>query len=254
MIARALARFLALTLLAASTASFAAAELRVAVAANFLGTLQVLAEDYRAQSGVRLLISAGSSGALYAQIVNGAPFDVFLSADSARPAALVEAGLAAPGSRFTYAIGVPVLWSARPGLVDDAGAVLRGAGFRHLALADPRNAPYGAAAQQVLEHLGLWQRLGDERRLVRAQSIGQAYSQVASGAAPLGFVALAQVLAEDGSIAGSHWIPPSDWHAPIVQQAVALRSGDQARSAAFLAWLRSPPAAAAIAAAGYRQD
>ncbi len=229
-----------------------AQELRAAVAANFLGTLQTLAERYEAVSGTRLVLSAGSSGALYAQIVNGAPFDLFLSADQERPEALERDGLSLTDSRFTYAEGIPVLWSPRPNVVDEDGAVLHGKTFRHLALADPRNAPYGAAAQQVLESIGAWHALNDQRRLVRAQSIGQAYNQVASGAAELGFVALTQVQQPDGSIPGSYWIPPGELYQPITQQAVILTRGNQQAAAAFMDWMRSEEALTLIRAAGYR--
>jgi molybdate transport system substrate-binding protein len=232
-----------------------AAEIKVAVAANFNGTLQRLAPLYAEASGHRLLLSPGSSGALTTQILNGAPFDVFLSADSARPARLEAEGLAVPGSQFVYALGVPVLWSASPDLVDSQGAVLRGDGFRHLAIAEPRNAPYGAAAQQILSGLGAWDRLVSAGRIVKGNSIGQTYSQVASGAAALGFVALAQIRTADG-IAGSHWVPPSALYAPIEQAAVALqRADDPAAAQHFLHWLRTDPAAhRVIEAAGYGLD
>ena len=229
-----------------------AVEIKVAVAANFNGTLQALAPIYAEASGHRLLLSPGSSGALTTQILNGAPFDVFLSADSARPERLEAEGLAIAGSRFVYALGVPVLWSASPGLVDAEGEVLQGDGFRHLAIAEPRNAPYGAAAQQIMTALGVWDELESTGRIVKGNSIGQTHSQVASGAAELGFVAMAQIKAADG-IAGSHWVPPADLYAPIEQAAVALqRADDPAAAADFLDWLRSDPAAhRVIEAAGY---
>lgn len=230
-----------------------AAELRVAVAANFLGTLQQLAALYEEETGDRVTPSAGSSGALYAQIVNGAPFDLFFSADAARPAALVGEGLADPASRFTYALGVPVLWSAAVMDMSDPRALLAGDSFRFLALADPRNAPYGVAAQQILARFELWGALDRDSRLVRGQSIGQTYSQIASGAAELGFVALAQVQDADGRIAGSHWIPPAELYDPITQDVVMLtgaRDPDAARR--FLDWIRSDRAIGIITAAGYQ--
>ncbi|MBC9073087.1 molybdate ABC transporter substrate-binding protein [Thauera sp. CAU 1555] len=230
----------------------AAAEIKVAVAANFNGTLQKLAAMYKAASGHTLVLSAGSSGALTTQIVNGAPFDVFLSADSARPEKLEADGLAVPGSRFVYALGVPVLWSASAGVVDDEGKVLREGSFRHLAIAEPRNAPYGAAAQQIMSTLGVWDALEAAGRVVKGNSIGQTHGQVASGAAELGFVALAQIKGADG-IPGSHWIPPTDMYTPIAQAAVALKRADHPAAAAdFLAWLRSDAAARkVIEDAGY---
>lgn len=230
-----------------------AAELRVAVAANFLGTLQQLAALYEEETGDRVTLSAGSSGALYAQIVNGAPFDLFFSADAARPAALVEEGLADPASRFTYALGVPVLWSDSVMDMGDPRALLAGDSFRFLALADPRNAPYGVAAQQILTAFDLWDALDRDRRLVRGQTITQTYSQIASGAAELGFVALAQVKDADGRIAGSHWIPPAELYDPITQDVVMLaraRNPDVARQ--FLDRIRSERATGIIEAAGYQ--
>ncbi|MHA7880964.1 MAG: molybdate ABC transporter substrate-binding protein [Saccharospirillum sp.] len=234
----------------------AAEPIRIAVAANFNGTLQKLTALYESQFDQAFIVSAGSSGALFAQIQQAAPFDVFFSADAARPQRLVADGLALDDSRMTYALGVPVLWSPDPDQVDDQGRVLLTGEFRHLSLAEPRNAPYGVAAQEVLTALGVWESLADERRLVRAQSIGQAYSQVASGAAPMGFVALAQVMGEDGSVPGSFWIPPDDYYSPIVQQAVILTNAGQepqrlAAARAFMTWMRSDVASALIESAGY---
>jgi molybdate transport system substrate-binding protein len=229
-----------------------AAEVRVAVTANFHGTLQRLAAVYRAQTGHTLLLSPGASGALYAQIVNGAPFDLFFSADSLRPELLAQHGHGVADSRTTYAVGLPVLWSARPGLVDADGAVLRGDGFRFLAIAEPRNAPYGVAAQQILSHAGVWEALVADGKLVRAQNTAQAYQQIASGAADLGFVALAQVRGADGQVPGSYWLPPSDVHDPIVQQAIILsRSANLAVARDFMAWLRGSEAGRLIEADGY---
>lgn len=244
-------RLLLILALVLPAACVQAAQIRVAVAANFHGTLQQLAERYGAQSGHRLVISAGASGALATQIANGAPFDVFLSADTERAHWLEARGHAVAGTRFVYARGVLVLWSARGGVVDADGAVLATGSFRHLALADPRLAPYGAAAAQVLRARGVFEQLDAARRLVRGQSIGQTWSQVASGAADLGFVALAQVR-RDGVIPGSHWIVPRELYAPIEQAAVLLAGAaepDAARE--FLAWLRGDEARALIEAAGY---
>lgn len=245
-------RFLALLAAAALPALVSAAEIKVAVAANFNGTLQTLAELYERASGHAIVISAGSSGALYTQIVNGAPFDVFLSADAERPARLEAEGHGVPGTRFTYAFGVPVLWSARPGVVDAEGEVLKSGTFRHLAIAEPRTAPYGAAAQQVMQALGVWDALEAAGRLVKGNSIAQTHSQVATGAAELGFVALAQVRTPDG-IPGSHWIPPAGLYTPIAQAALVLaRAADPAAARAFLAWLRDDAAARkVIEEAGY---
>tara|TARA_R110002049_G_scaffold61913_4_gene166015 strand:- start:991 stop:1734 length:744 start_codon:yes stop_codon:yes gene_type:complete len=230
-----------------------AAEIRVAVAANFQTTLQQLAALYSERSGHRLVISAGASGALYTQIVNGAPFDVFLSADTERPARLEVEGHAVVGTRFVYAYGVLVLWSAGPDMIDPDGAVLERGDYRFLAIADPRLAPYGLAAEEVLRARGVFDALDGAGRLVRGKSIGQTYGQIASGAAALGFVALAQVRASD--IAGSRWLPSPDMYTPIGQSAVLLTRAAQADAARdFLAWLRSPEARAVIEYAGYRLD
>lgn len=245
-------RTLALLALALLPGLSAAAEIKVAVAANFHGTLHRLAPQYAAASGHTLTLSSNSSGAFYTQIVNGAPFDVFLSADSARPEQLEREGHTVEGSRFIYAIGVPVLWSATAGVVDGEGKVLREGKFRHLAIAEPRTAPYGLAAQQVLTRLGVWDALERDGRLVKGNSIGQTHSQVATGAAELGFVALAQIKTPAG-IAGSHWIPPADMYTPIAQAAVVLKRADDLEAARHFAhWLRNDPVARkAIEDAGY---
>lgn len=245
-------RFLVALAVAALPALASAAEIKVAVAANFNGTLQKLAEMYKSASGHTLVISAGSSGALYTQIVNGAPFDVFFSADAERPERLEVEGHGVTGTRFTYAFGVPVLWSASPGVVDAKGVVLRSGTFRHLAIAEPRNAPYGAAAQEVMRALGVWDALEVGGRLVRGSSIAQTHSQIATGAAELGFVALAQVRTPEG-IPGSHWIPPAELYTPIAQAALVLaRADDPAAARDFLAWLRSDAGARkVIEDAGY---
>nr|MBO2510070.1 molybdate ABC transporter substrate-binding protein [Gammaproteobacteria bacterium] len=196
----------------------AADEVQVAVAANFAGPLQAMAEDFRNTTGHRLVASFGATGQFYAQIRHGAPFEVFLAADAATPARLEEEGEALPGSRFTYAIGTLALWSARPGYVDAGGGVLKGQGFRHLAIANPKTAPYGQAAIQVLERLGLREALAG--RLVEGQSITQAHQFVASGNAELGFVALSQIQ-QDGRLgSGSAWIVPAGLHEPIRQDAL----------------------------------
>lgn len=234
------------------TTNVSAAELSVAVAANFQGTLQQLAPIFQRDSGHTLSISSGSSGALTAQILQGAPFDIFLSADQERPARIAQAGLALEGTRFTYAIGIPVLWSPDASLITDGPALLRSDAFRFLAIAEPRNAPYGAAARSVLTSLGVWDSLNDAGRIVTGNSIGQTHSQVASGAADLGFVALAQVR-QNGSIEGSHWIPPAELHAPLRQDAVGLARTAHAEAVrSFLDWLRdNPQARTLIERAGY---
>lgn len=220
-------------------------EIRVAVASNFAEAARRLATAFEAESGHRVTLVIGATGKLYAQIHHGAPFDAYLAADRRRPERLEREGLARPGSRFTYALGELVLWSPRPGYVDPEGRVLEAGEFRHLAIANPRLAPYGRAAREVLEALGLWQRL--QGRMVRGENIGQAFQFVRSGNAELGFVARSQL---GGAEAGSRWPVPSDLHAPIVQQAVLLKEKPAAR--AFLAFLRGRRGRAIITDQGYR--
>jgi molybdate transport system substrate-binding protein len=224
----------------------AAAEVRVAVAANFEPALQALAPRFTARSGHRLAISAGSSGKLATQIQQGAPFDVFLSADAERPALLVERGLAVAGSTFVYARGRLVLWSARERL--SLGAhTLRNGVFDHLAIANPEAAPYGVAALETLDRLGV--RAALEPKLVRGESIGQTYAFVASGAAEVGLVALAQLA--DGK-AGSRWLVPAELHGPIEQHAALLsRAREAPGPLAFVQWLQSSEARQLIAGFGY---
>jgi molybdate transport system substrate-binding protein len=246
-----LALALALTL---AVSPSQAEPLRVAVAANFFGPLQKLAVLFEQASGNQLLISSGSSGQLYAQIRQGAPFDVFLSADTDKPQLLESAGLTLPGSRFTYAVGALVLWSAKPGLVDPGGRVLRQQQYHLLAIADPKTAPYGAAAQQVLVRLGLWDALNQQHRLVTGQDITQAWQFAASGNAELAFVALSQVIDAHGHISGSSWRVPQDQYDRIDQAGVILaHTAVRGTAQAFMAWLQRDPAAlAAIRAAGYQ--
>ena len=227
-----------------------AEEVRVAAAANFAAPLKALATDFERTSGHKVLLSTGSTGKLYAQIRSGAPFDVLLAADDETPARLEREGAAVAGSRFTYAIGKLVLWSAQADLVDARGEVLRSGKFRHLALAAPGLAPYGAAALQTLTRLGLLGAL--TARLVQGESIGQAYSFVASGNAELGFVALSQVF-ENGRISkGSGWIVPAHLHQPLRQDAVLLTSGrDLAGARALLDFLKTPRSKTALRAFGY---
>nr|1ATG_A Chain A, PERIPLASMIC MOLYBDATE-BINDING PROTEIN [Azotobacter vinelandii] len=227
-------------------------ELKVVTATNFLGTLEQLAGQFAKQTGHAVVISSGSSGPVYAQIVNGAPYNVFFSADEKSPEKLDNQGFALPGSRFTYAIGKLVLWSAKPGLVDNQGKVLAGNGWRHIAISNPQIAPYGLAGTQVLTHLGLLDKLTAQERIVEANSVGQAHSQTASGAADLGFVALAQIIQAAAKIPGSHWFPPANYYEPIVQQAVITKStAEKANAEQFMSWMKGPKAVAIIKAAGY---
>jgi molybdate transport system substrate-binding protein len=248
MIVRRSALVAALVLLAAGLAARASAgETQVAVAANFTAPAKEIAAAFAAATGHRAVLSFGSSGQFYAQMAHGAPYEVFLSADADRPKKAEQEGLAAPGTRFTYAVGRLVLFSRTPGLVDPAGAVLKTGRFAHIAIADPAAAPYGAAAIQTMQKLGAYEAL--KPKIVQGSSITQAYQFVATGAAELGFVALSQVVNEPG---GSRWVAPAADHAPIDQQAVLLSTGRKNPAArAFLAFLKSPAAAAIIKRYGY---
>ena len=222
-------------------------ELRVAVAANFAKTLQVIVSDFTATTGHRVIIASASTGKHYAQIRNGAAFDVFLAADVERPQRLEREGLGVPGSRFDYAIGRLVLWAPGAGRIDDPRTLLAADDFTRLAIANPRLAPYGVAAHQVLKAWGLWERL--QARLVRGENIAQTFQFVATGNAPAGLVALSQVLALDGVVSDSYRMIASELHGPIRQQGLLLRRSPAAE--AFVAYLQSAVAGARIRAAGY---
>ena len=214
-------RLLALTAALAFTTLARADVVQVAVAANFTAPARALAEVFARTTGHEARLSFGATGAFYTQIKNGAPFDVLLAADDERPARLEKEGDTVAGSRFTYATGQLVLWSAKPGFVDDQGAVLKGGHFGKIAIANPKNAPYGAAAVEAMEKLGLAATL--QPKLVTGESIGQTFNFIATGNAELGFVALAQVL-EGGKLkSGSMWVVPAQYHAPIIQDAVILK-------------------------------
>ncbi|MBU1361533.1 MAG: molybdate ABC transporter substrate-binding protein [Gammaproteobacteria bacterium] len=227
-----------------------AAEVQVAVAANFAGPMKAIAADFEKATGHTVALSSGSTGKFFAQIQAGAPFDVFLSADDTTPAKLDEAGHAVPGTRFTYAIGKLALWSARPDGVDAEGKVLSTGKFDHLAIASPKLAPYGAAAIETLTQLGLLDKLSP--RFVQGESIGQTFGFVSTGSAELGFVALSQIW-EGGKVkSGSAWVVPARLHSPIRQDAILLKKGkDNAAAGALLAYLRSDAAKAVIRSYGY---
>jgi molybdate transport system substrate-binding protein len=232
-------------------------EINIAVAANFLGTLQQLAPKFEQASGHHLVISSGASGQLYTQIKQGAPFDVLLSADAERPKLLETEGLGIASTRFTYAIGTLVLWSAKPGVVDVDGDVLHRGQFRALAIADPKSAPYGAAAQQVLTAMGLWESLNNDHKLVVGENINQTWQFAASGNADLAFVALSQVnsvQADNKAGSGSSWLPPQSQYTRIDQDAIVIaRTTKRAAADSFMQWLRhDSQALAIIKAAGYR--
>lgn len=226
---------------------------RIAVAANFANPMKLLANQFEKESGNKVLQSVGATAKLYAQIRSGAPFDIFLAADEATAERLERKNAIVSGSRFTYATGRLVLWSAQANGVDANGHVLKSDRFRHLAIAAPKLAPYGAAALQTLNQLGLDERL--KPRLVQGESIGQTYSFVASGNAELGFVALSQVYANGGIQRGSGWIVPNTLHTPLRQDAVLLAqaSGNPA-ARAFLVFLKSNDAKTVIRSFGYAID
>jgi len=242
-------RLLLLLALLAPCAAWAG-EVQVAAAANLANAIQKIATAFQRDTGHHANVSLGSTGKLYAQIRNGAPFEVLLSADEETPRKLEAEGLARPSTRFTYAFGQLVLWSAQTGAVDARGDVLRQPRGK-LAIADPRVAPYGAAAVEALKNLGVY--AGWQPLLVQGESIGQAYQFAASGNAALAFVALSQV-AENGLIArGSGWIVPATLYAPLQQDAVLLQPGaDNPVASLFLAYLRSNAARAVLRGAGYK--
>jgi molybdate transport system substrate-binding protein len=223
----------------------------VAVAANFAEVARALQAEFEEQTAHTVVFTFGSTGKLYAQIVNGAPFDAFLSADQARPELLEREGAGVAGSRFTYAIGRLTLWSADPELLREGTPdVLRSPAVRHLAIANPDLAPYGVAARQALRHLGLWDAVAP--RIVMGQDVGETYAMVATGNAQAGFVALSSVLGARGGVTGSRWDVPGSLHDPIRQDAILLaRGADNAAAVAFLAFLRSASANSLIERYGY---
>jgi molybdate transport system substrate-binding protein len=238
--------------LAACAQSATAGEVQVAVAANFTAPMQKIAAAFEGDTGHKAQLAFGATGKFYAQIAHGAPFEVLLAADDATPLKLEQEHLAAPATRFTYAIGRLVLWSAQPGVVDGEGRVLDKADFTHLAIANPKTAPYGAAAVETLTSLRLLARL--QPKIVQGESIAQAYQFVSSGNAQLGFVALSQVVSDGRIGAGSGWIVPDKLHGPIRQDAVLLAGGVANPAArALLDYLKSDKARAIIRSYGYTQ-
>lgn len=239
----------ATTLLACTNAW--ADEVQVAVAANFTAPIQAIAKDFEKDTGHKLVASFGATGQFYAQINNGAPFEVFLAADDSTPAKLEQEKQTVAGSRFTYAIGTLALWSAKPGYVDAQGEVLKTNDYKHLSIANPKTAPYGLAATQVLAKLNLTE--ATKGKLVEGQNITQAFQFVSTGNAELGFVALSQIY-KDGKVEnGSAWIVPSSLHDSIRQDAVILNKGkDNPAAKAFIDYLRGPKATAVIKSYGYQ--
>ncbi|MBF24518.1 molybdate ABC transporter substrate-binding protein [Neopusillimonas maritima] len=227
-----------------------AATANIAVAANFAAPVKEIAQTFESESGHQLTISVGSTGKLFSQIQNGAPFDVFLAADTETPGKAEEAGLSVPETRFTYAIGKLVLWSPDGGLVEDEASVLETDRFERIAMANPKVAPYGLATEQVIKKLDLVDTLSG--KWVFGQSIGQTYQFIASGNVPLGFVALSQVFSRGKIQSGSAWIVPENIYTPLAQDAQLLKHGhNNAAATAFIAFLKSPTALAIIESFGY---
>ena len=227
-----------------------AGEVNAAVAANFTEPVKQIVELFQKETGHTVKLSFGSSGKFTAQIKEGAPFDVFLAADEKNPKLLEKEGLAVEGSRFVYALGKLVLWSAQPGYVDGKGHVLRKGGYNKIAYADPKLAPYGLAAKETLEELGLWTVV--QGKLVTGESITQTYQFAATGNAELAFIALSQITKDGKVTEGSWWIVPAHMYNPIKQSAVQLTAAkDKAAAQAFLAFLKGEKAVAIIRSFGY---
>jgi len=228
-----------------------AAEVKVAVAANFAGPMKDIAAAFESQAGHRLVMTPGATGKFYAQISNGAPFEVFLSADDETPARLEKEGKSVAGSRFTYAVGRLILWSPKEGLPTEAGEILKSGSFRFLSIANPKVGPYGLAAVQTLQKLGLLTKL--EPKVVQGENISQTHQFVTTGNADLGFVALSQVWQNGKLKSGSGWIVPETYHDPLRQDAVLLEAGKQSDAAkALMSFLKSDKAREIMAAYGYK--
>ncbi len=240
----------ALCLMTALGANAHADEVAVAVAANFTAPMQKIAAQFEKDTGHKAVLSFGATGKFYAQINNGAPFGILLAADDSTPEKLAKEGKGVDASRFTYAIGQLVLWSKQAGYVDANGAVLKTGDYQHIAVANPKLAPYGQAAMETLNKLGLTAQVTP--KIVQGENIGQTYQFAASGNAQLGFVALSQVM-EDGQLReGSAWIVPATMHEPIRQDAIVLNSAkDNAAAKALMAYLKGDKARAIIKSYGY---
>lgn len=225
-------------------------EVQVAVAANFTAPMKQIAVEFEKDTGHKAVLAFGATGKFYAQISNGAPFEVLLTADDETPVKLEKELLAAPNTRFTYAIGKLVLWSAKTGYVDGQGDILKKGDFKHLALANPKAAPYGAAAMEAMKNLGVLESI--QPRIVQGENIAQTHQFVATGNAELGFVALSQVFKDGKVTSGSAWIVPAKLYAPIRQDAVVLAQGrNKPAATALMAYLKTDKARAIIKPYGY---
>jgi len=236
---------LLISLLLSTTAASMAAETIIAVAANFTEPAKEIVEIFKKKTGHEASLSFGATGNFYNQIREGAPFEVFLAADSKRPQLAIEEGFGVTGSNFTYAVGTLVLWSAEGGKATGESS-LKDSSIAHIAHANPQAAPYGKAAMETLEKLGILEEIAP--RLVEGQNIAQALQFVKTGNAEIGFVALSQVVDEGGS----KWVIPQDYYSPITQDAVLLKTGENNEAAqAFLDFLKTDDALAIIKKYGY---
>lgn len=241
----------AVSLMAVSNVS--ADEAQIAVAGNFTAPMKALIASFEQDTGHTVKASYGSTGKLYAQIKNGAPFEALLAADQERPQLLEEQGLGVPGSRYTYSIGALVLWSADANKVEDGAALLKSGDFNKLSIANPKLAPYGEASIETLEALGLKETM--EPKLVMGENIAQTYQFVDTGNADIGFVALSQVMEGGKIIKGSGWIVPAEMHAPIRQDALILNRGkDNPAVTELFAYLKGEKAVAIIHDFGYETE
>ena len=239
-----------LTIAILTSGMSAAAEVQVAVAANFSAPMQKIAAEFEKDTGHKVQLAFGATGKFYAQIKNGAPFEILLAADDETPARLEKEGAGVAGSRFTYAVGKLVLWSAKADFVDDQGEILKKGNFKHVSIANPKLAPYGLAAVETLTALKRLDAI--QPKFVQGENIAQTHQFIATGNAELGFVALSQVM-KDGKIAeGSAWVVPASLHQPIRQDAVLLENGkDKPAASALLKYLGGEKSKAIIKSYGY---
>ena len=245
--------FVLTLLFVAYATSLRAEQALVAVAANFSAPMQQIALAFQKDTGHQLKLSFGATGGIYAQIKNGGPFDVFLSADQLTPQKIEAEGLGVPQTRFTYATGQLVLWSKQDGLVDDKGQVLRSKNIQRIAFANPKLAPYGAAALEAMTQLGLLDEL--KPKLVQGDNIAQTYQFVSTQNAQLGFVALSQVFADGKITSGSGWVLPSSLYKPILQDAILLKNGkDNSAAKALMLYMKGDKAKEMIKRFGYLTD
>lgn len=225
-------------------------EVQVAVAANFTAPMQQIAAQFEKDTGHKAVLAFGATGKFHAQIVNGAPFEILLAADDETPAKLAKDNQGVAASRFTYAIGKLVLWSADHRLIDGSGDILKKGGFKHLAIANPKTAPYGSAALDALYKLGLLAAV--QPLFVQGENIAQTYQFISTGAAELGFVALSQVYKDGKLTSGSAWLVPANYYEPIRQDAIVLNKGkDKPAAVALMNYLKGDKAQAVIKTYGY---